>query len=146
MNRRKLSAIATLCLVVILGIGYAAAMLYKEGQRRDENVMRYARMIDTSAEHRKYKGTEYFNTYGYFVDRETGLHFTDDIGDSLYRQFARDGNKAIEVSWRYSVDKREQTSLGIFYIIFAGLIYLGLAVATLFLIGYISTHWKGKQK
>jgi hypothetical protein len=89
-----------------------------EGQHRNEKVMRYARMIDTEAQHTQHKSSHYYNTYGYFIDRETGLHFSDSIGDSLYRQFERDGNKPIEVLWPYSIDKREHTSIGFFYGLF----------------------------
>lgn len=145
MKRRRV----VLCLVVFAlcsAAGCAASLLYKEGQRRNENVLRYARMIDTSADHYRHKGNEYFNTYGYFVDRETGLHFTDDINDSLYRQFERGGNKGIEVSWHYSVDKREQTSIGFFYIMLAQLIYLVIGIVTLVLVVRLLIHCKGKLK
>jgi 4-amino-4-deoxy-L-arabinose transferase-like glycosyltransferase len=110
--------------------------MLQEGVRRDEKVMRNARMIDTSAQHTQSKGNHYYNTYGYFVDQETGLRFSDSINDSLYRQFERDGNKPIEVSWKYSIDKREQTSVALFYTLFGS---LGIIVASVVLI-YIAAH------
>lgn len=110
--------------------------MLQEGIHREEKVMRNARMIDTSAQHSQSKGQHYYNTYGYFVDQETGLRFGDSINDSLYRQFERDGNKPIEVSWKYSIDRREQTSVGTFYTLFGS---LGIIVA-LVVLGYIAAH------
>lgn len=106
---------------VAASVFYSGWVLSMRGIERTEGVMRYARMIDTEANHSVSKGHHTYNTRGYFVDRETGLRFGDSIGDSLYRQFAEGGNQGIEVSWHYSIDKREQTSKGTFYILFGSL-------------------------
>lgn len=102
-------------LIGLLALAYGNVRLHQIAEHRSERVLRYARMVDTSAEHSQVQVHHYYNTYGIFVDRETGLRFRDDIGDSLYRQFAEGGNKPIEVSWPYSIDKREQTSKGVVY-------------------------------
>lgn len=106
-------------LVASVALAYGSAMLSKYGDMRNHKTMRDARMVDTGAQHSSSKGNHTYNVYGYFIDKQTGLHFTDSIGDSLYRQFERDGNKAIDVRWKYSIDKVEQTSIGIFAQLFA---------------------------
>lgn len=126
--RQRIKAWAIIVGVALLGWG--SVELYKVGQQREEKVMRSARMIDTNAQHSQVKAQHYYNTYGYFVDKETGLKFSDSIGDSLYRQFEREGNKPIEVLWPYSIDKREQTSIGFFYKLIGG---LGLVIT--FIVG-----------
>lgn len=87
-------------------------------------------MVDTSASMSEVKSHVYYNTYGYFRDSETNDFFRASINDSLYREFARDG-KHIPVSWAYSIDDREQTSKGLFYIIF-GVIFAGLSCVLCF--------------
>jgi len=104
---------------VSVAIAYGSCLLSDYGDMRNHKTMRDAKMVDTGAQHSSSKGNHSYNVYGYFIDKQTGLHFTDSIGDSLYRQFERDGNKAIDVRWKYSIDKVEQTSIGIFANLFA---------------------------
>lgn len=119
---------------VLVGLAFANFKMMQIGKGRSENVTRYALMIDTSAEHGQVKGHHYYNTYGYFVDRETGLRFTDSINDSLYRQFEKGGNVGIEVSWAYSVDKREQTSKGTLYTVLSFIGWIILLFCTVLLV------------
>lgn len=112
--RGAIIVIASLILLFLMGL-----TSYNSGSERNEKVVRYARMIDTSYSVGVTKhGSHYSNIRGYFVDKETGLRFGDSIGDSLYRQFEKGGNQPIEVSWPYSVDDREQTSIGFFMMLF----------------------------
>lgn len=75
-------------------------------------VMREATMIDTHSTVYHSRSITTVEAFGLFVDKETGLKFYDNIGDSLYRQFERDGNKPIEVKWRYTDAKRGGESKG----------------------------------
>lgn len=84
------------------------------GAQRDHKETRYASMIDTFSNAGHAKSGYYFNTNGLFRDEITGKVFSDSINDSLYRQFERDGNQPIRVSWPYSLDKMEGTSIGFF--------------------------------
>jgi hypothetical protein len=120
----------SLLFVVALALStWGCVALYQQGQYRDEKVMRSARMIDTNAIHTQHKSNHYYNTNGYFVDHETGLRFSDRIGDGLYRQFERGGNKPIEVTWPYSIDQREQSSWGVMFKLFG---IIGLLFCTIF--------------
>ncbi|WYW01715.1 hypothetical protein Voja6_00083 [Pseudomonas phage vB_PpuM-Voja-6] len=113
MESNKLKSLLLTQLVVVLLIsGY---YMFKVGQHRSEEVMRYASMVDTSADSARHKSNYSYNTSGYFRDEETNAFFRDDISDKLYREFEAGGNKPIRVSWHYSIDKREQTSIGVFY-------------------------------
>lgn len=102
------------CFILSFVLASGGWFMYDWGEMRDHKETRYATMIDTEATHSTIKGINYWNTRGIFRDKLTGKVFGDSIGDSLYRQFLRDGNKPIEVSWPYSIDKVEQTSIGIF--------------------------------
>lgn len=112
---RKEIIIASISAALMFG----SIELYQYGEMRMHKTMRDATMVDTGARHSSSKGNYSYNVYGYFIDKQTGLHFTDSIGDSLYRQFERDGNKAIAVKWQYDIDKVEQTSRGIFAKLFS---------------------------
>lgn len=132
MIPKSRKVIGTFMLFVLLGLSYGNVKLGQLGDYRTEKVMRYARMIDTGATHSQVKVYHHYNTYGVFVDRETGKRFTDHIGDSLYRQFERGGNKPIEVSWPYSIDMREQTSIGVVYDLCNIFGWLAIVAALLF--------------
>lgn len=129
--------IAFFLLSVVLAV--SGWFMYDWGKMRDHKELRYATMIDTEATHSTIKGIQYWNTRGIFRDKLTGKVFGDNIGDSLYRQFLRDGNKPIEVSWPYSVDKVEQTSIGIFAMMCAWILWLcsliSIMVGILFKLG-----------
>ncbi|WYW02433.1 hypothetical protein Lauda_00082 [Pseudomonas phage vB_PpuM-Lauda] len=106
------SSLLTSLMVIMIISGY---YMFTVGQHRSEKVMRYASMVDTSADSSRHKSNYSYNTSGYFRDEETNAFFRDDISDRLYRQFEAGGNKPIRMSWPYSIDKREQTSSGVFY-------------------------------
>lgn len=112
------------CFILSFVLVVGGWFMYDWGQMRDHKETRYATMIDTEATHSTHKGMHYWNTRGIFRDKLTGKVFGDSIGDSLYRQFLRDGNKPIEVSWPYSIDKVEQTSIGIFAMMGAWILWL----------------------
>ncbi|WYW02671.1 hypothetical protein Peetri_00083 [Pseudomonas phage vB_PpuM-Peetri] len=135
-NLAKVKSIMLTQLVLVLIIsGY---YMFTVGQHRDEKVMRYALMVDTSADSSYHKSNYSYNTSGYYVDEETKLYFRDDISDKLYRQFEAGGNKPIRMSWPYSIDKREQTSIGFFYIM--GGVMLE-AIAIILLIHLVMKAW-----
>lgn len=136
------AGMVTAALMALLLAGLAS---YQYGSERSEKVVRYARMIDTSHSVGVTKhGSHYSNIRGYFVDKETGLRFGDSIGDSLYRQFEKGGNQPIEVSWPYSVDDREQTSIGFFMMLF-GILAVCYSSAMLIRILYMQI-FKGVKK
>lgn len=112
-------------ITIALGLILAclAFLPYDYGKIRTQKETRYATMIDTYATHSSHKGNHSYNVRGLFRDKLTGDVFGDSINDSLYRQFERDGNKPIEVSWPYDIDKMEQTSIGIFAIILGELMW-----------------------
>lgn len=112
------------CFIMALALSVIGYQMYEWGKMRDHKELRYAVMIDTSATHSSHKGMHYWNTRGIFRDKLTGKVFGDSINDSLYRQFLRDGGKPIEVSWPYSIDKIEQTSIGIFAMMGAWILWL----------------------
>lgn len=124
-------------ILILLGVTLAslAFLPHNYGEMRTHKEIRYATMIDTSAERGSIRGMSYYNTYGIFRDKLTGKVFGDSINDSLYRQFERDGNKQIEVSWPYDIDKMEQTSIGIFAIILGELMWLFSALLIIFGVG-----------
>lgn len=113
------------CLVAI----YCSYRLHAYGEYRTHKETRHARMIDVFDRHSHVKGHDYYYTYGYFVDRESGNHFTDGITEITFKSFKNNGNKGIETSWPYSIDKIEQTSKGDFALIFG---FLGMTFFTCF--------------
>lgn len=133
-------------ITIALGIILAclAFIPYDYGQMRTHKETRYATMIDTSATYSNYKGNHSYNVRGLFRDKLTGNVFGDSINDSLYRQFERDGNRPIEVSWPYDIDKMEQTSIGIFAIILGQLMWFFAALLVIF--GIVLFFIKDKEK
>lgn len=121
-------------ITIALGIILAclAFIPYDYGQMRTHKETRYATMIDTYATHSSHKGNHTYNVRGLFRDKLTGKVFGDSINDSLYRQFERDGNRPIEVSWPYDIDQMEQTSIGIFAIILGQLMWFFSALLVIF--------------
>lgn len=122
--KKSILIFSTLLVLCVLGV-WGSYELRQFGEYRSHKETRHARMIDVFDRHSHVKGQDYYHTYGYFVDRETGKHFTDIISEITFKQFKRDGNKAIETSWPYSIDKIEQTSIGQFASVggFLGLIF-----------------------
>ena len=108
---------------------YGSYRLHDYGEYRTHKETRHARMIDVFDRHSHSKGHEYYYTYGYFVDRESGNHFTDQITEITFKSFKNNGNKGIETSWPYSIDKTEQTSKGDFAFIFG---FIGIIFFTCF--------------
>lgn len=104
--------------ICVIGI-FGSAKLHSYGEYRTHKETRHARMIDVFDQYSESKGHKYYYTYGYFVDRETGNHFTDYITEITFKQFKKDGNKGIETSWPYSIDKTENTSKGSFSLLMA---------------------------
>lgn len=143
MTPRARKILALLLFIASLALAYGNVKLNQYADYRTDRVLRYAKMVDTSAEHSQVKGNHYYNTYGTFIDKETGLRFTDSIGDSLYRQFAEGGNKPIEVSWPYSIDKRERTGIGTFYGLF---VFFGWVIFVFGLLGSITLLPHPKEK
>jgi hypothetical protein len=133
-------------ITIALGIILAclAFLPYNYGEMRTHKETRYATMIDTYATHSSHKGNHSYNVRGLFRDKLTGKVFGDSINDSLYRQFERDGNKPIEVSWPYDIDKMEQTSIGIFAIILGELMWFFSALLIIF--GVVLFFLKDEKK
>lgn len=121
-------------ILILLGVTLVslAFLPYNYGEMRTHKEVRYATMIDTSADRGSIRGMSYYNTYGIFRDKVTGKIFGDSINDSLYRQFEHNGNKPIEVSWPYDLDKMEQTSIGIFAILFSYIMWVAGAIHIIF--------------
>lgn len=126
---------------LLLGLSYFP---YDYGKMRTHKETRYALMIDTSATYSNYKGNRSYNTQGLFRDKLTGNVFGDSINDSLYRQFERNGNKPIEVSWPYDLDKMEQTSVGIFALLLSNLMWFFAFIS--FVIGLVAIFYKDEKK
>lgn len=122
-NFKKSIVVFSTLLVFCLFFMFGSYFLYDHGKQRTHKETRHARMIDVFDKQSHYKGHDYYYTYGYFVDRDTGNHFTDDITEITFNSFKRNGNKGIETSWPYSIDKMEQTSKGEFSVIF-GFIFM----------------------
>lgn len=111
--KKSIIIFSTLLVLCVLGM-WGSYEMRQFGEYRSHKETRHARMIDVFDRHGHVKGHDYYHTYGYFVDRETGKHFNDSITEITFNQFKRDGNKGIETSWPYSIDKIEQTSIGDF--------------------------------
>lgn len=118
-----------LLFVACLACIYGFYRLHDYGEYRTHKETRHARMIDVFDRHSHSKGHDYYYTYGYFVDRESGNHFTDQITEITFKSFKNNGNKGIETSWPYSIDKTEQTSKGDFALIFG---FIGIIFFTCF--------------
>lgn len=86
---------------------------------RNHEEMRDAVMIDTRSDSSTSKGHTSYNTVGIFRDKLTGKVFGSSINDSLYRSFERGNNAPIDCRWAYSIDKVEQTSIGVFAFLWA---------------------------
>ena len=110
-------------MVLSIVVAFTAYLFYDWGAMRNHKEVRYATMIDTYSNAGHTKSGYYYNTNGLFRDKLTGKVFGDSINDSLYRQFEKGGNKGIEVSWPYSIDKYEQTSIGFFSMMLAWLMW-----------------------
>ena len=112
-------------ITIVLGIilAFLAFLPYDYAKMRTHKETRYATMIDTYATHSSHKGSHSYNVRGLFRDKLTGNVFGDSINDSLYRQFEHDGNKPVEVSWPYDIDKMEQTSIGVFAILLSWIMW-----------------------
>lgn len=120
---KKSILIFGLLFVVCLACMYGSYRLHAYGEYRTHKETRHARMIDVFDRHSHVKGHDYYYTYGYFVDRDSGNHFTDGITEITFKSFKNNGNKGVETSWPYSIDKMEQTSKGQFSLIF-GFIFM----------------------
>jgi nitrogen fixation-related uncharacterized protein len=106
----------TKIILLSLTLSLIGLWVFDWAQYRNREEMREALMIDTRADMSSHKGNKSYNTVGIFRDKLTGKVFGDSINDSLYRQFEKDG-KPIECKWPYSIDKVEQTSIGVFALI-----------------------------
>ena len=113
----------TKIILLSLTLSLIGLWVFDWAQYRNREEMREALMIDTRSDMSSHKGNKSYNTVGIFRDKQTGNIFGDSINDSLYRQFAKDG-KPIECEWPYSIDKMEQTSIGVFAAILAFLLWM----------------------
>lgn len=126
---KKSIIVFAILFIACLALMYGSYRLHDYGEYRTQKETRHARMIDVFDRHSHYKGSDYYYTYGYFVDRESGNHFTDDITEITFNSFKNNGNKGIETSWPYSIDKTEQTSKGEFALTLG---FLGMVFFTCF--------------
>lgn len=131
-------------IVLSFVIALLAYLPYDYGKMRTHKETRYATMIDTYATHSNHKGSHSYNVRGLFRDKITGNVFGDSINDSLYRQFERDGNKPIEVSWPYDIDKVEQTSIGIFALLLSWLMWVLSGILSVS--GFVHLYLVGKKQ
>ena len=122
----------TAFLVLNISMAGLFSLAYNHSIYYTKKEMRHATMIDTSASHGKHS----YHTRGLFRDKETGAIFGDSIGDRLYRDFEKGGNQPIEVSWKYSREKRDQHSYGAF----------GFLACLTIVIGYGFLWWAGIEQ